>query len=264
MFTDPRVTDVVGPASLVRSPHMSGLRGLRAASIVATVACASVVAGCGSGGTNPTATSSASTNGSVSITVTSPASGSVVAAESVTVRGTVTPVTAKVEVNGHAAAAGSGAFAGVASLHPGQNTLNIIASAPGQAPGTTTLILIRQTSGSTGTTEAHHGETTKASTGQKRAPTVTATGSWPPATASWTVILASSGSRSEAEAQQEHARQAALPETGVLLSTQHSSLRPGYWVAFTGVLSHDEAVQRQQQARTAGFADAYARFVSAE
>jgi hypothetical protein len=99
---------------------------------------------------------------------------------------------------------------------------------------------------------------------QRPTPTVTATGSWPAATVAWTVVLASVGSRSEAEAQQERAHQAALPEAGVLLSTQHSSLRPGYWVAFTGVLSHDEVVRRQQQARTSGFADAYARFVSAE
>jgi hypothetical protein len=176
----------------------------------------------------------------------------------------VTPATAKVEINGHAAAAGNGAFAGVASLHPGQNTLNIIASAPGQAPGTTTLVLIRQTSGSTGTPEAHHGETATATTKQRPTPTVTATGSWPAATAAWTVVLASVGSRGEAEAQQQRASQASLPEAGVLLSAEHKSLRAGYWVAFTGVLSHEDAVKRQQQARTSGFTDAYARYVSAE
>lgn len=246
------------------SSRMSGSRRLRVAIVAAVIGCAFVVAGCGSGGAKPTTTSSASSNGPVSIIVTSPTSGSVVGAESVTVRGTVTSATAKVEINGHAAAAGNGAFAGVASLHPGQNTLNIIASSPGQAPGTTTLVLIRQTSGSTGATEAHHGETATATTKQRPTSTVTATSSWPATTAAWTVVLASVGSRSEAEAQQERARRAALPETGVLLSTQHSSLRPGYWVAFTGVLSHDEAVRRQQQARTVGFVDAYARFVSAE
>jgi hypothetical protein len=194
----------------------------------------------------------------------SPTSGSVVGSESVTVRGTVTPATARVEINGHNVAVGSGAFVGVAKLHSGQNTINVIASAPGQVPGTTTLVVIRQTSSSTGATEARHAETTTATTQQKPTSTVTATGDWPAATAAWTVVLASVGSHSEAEAQQQRAQQASLPETGVLLSTQHSSLRPGYWVAFTGVLSHDEALTRQQQARTAGFTDAYARFVSAE
>jgi Glucodextranase, domain B len=247
-----------------KSSRMSRSRGLRAVTVAAAIGCAFVAAGCGSRDTKPTTTSSASSNGSVSITVTSPTSGSVVGAESVTVRGTVTPATAKVEINGHAAAVGNGAFAGVASLHSGQNTLNLIASASGEAPGTTTLVIIRQTNGSTGTTEAHHGETATATTKQRPSSTVTAPGGWPAATAAWTVVLASVGSRSEAEAQQERAHQAALPETGVLLSTQHSSLRPGYWVAFTGVLSHDEAVSRQQQARTSGFVDAYARFVSAE
>ncbi len=143
---------------------MSGSRGLRAAIVAAAIGGAFVVAGCGSGDTKPTTTSSANSNGPVSITVTSPTNGSVVGAESVTVHGTVTPATAKVEIDGHSAAAGNGAFACVASLHPGQNTLNIITSAPGQAPGTTTLVLIRQTSGSTGTTEAHHGETATAIT----------------------------------------------------------------------------------------------------
>jgi hypothetical protein len=195
---------------LVASPRMSGSQGLRAAIVAAAIGCAFVVAGCGSGGTKPTTTNSASSNGPVSITVTSPTSGSVVGAESVTVRGTVTPATAKVEINGHAAAAGNGAFAGVASLHPGQNMLNVIASAPGLAPGTTTLALIRQTSGSAGTTEAHHAETATATTKQRPTPTVTATGSWPAATAAWTVVLASVGSRNEAEAQQERAHQAAL------------------------------------------------------
>jgi len=55
---------------------------------------------------------------------------------------------------------------------------------------------------------------------------------------------------------------AGLPDAGVLLSTQHSSLRPGYWVKFSGVLSHDDAVTRMQEAQAAGFGDSYVRFVS--
>ena len=207
----------------------------------------------------------------MSVAVTSPTSGSVIGSESVTVRGTVSPVTARVELNGHAAPSGRGSFAGIASLHPGQNTVNIIASAPGQSPGTTTLVLIRQTSGSGGATEARQGSTTSRATKQtntapqqKPSPNVTATGGWPAGTRAWTVVLASVGTRGEADAQQERAHQTSLPETGVLLSTQHSSLRPGYWVTFSGVLSHEDAEKRQQQARGSGFTDAYARFVSAE
>jgi hypothetical protein len=241
-----------------------------AANIAATFGCAFLVAGCGSGGSKP-GTTIASNGGPVSVAVTSPTSGSVIGSENVTVRGTVTPVTARVELNGHAAPSGGGSFAGIASLHPGQNTVNIIASAPGQSPGTTTLVLIRQTSGSGGATQARQGSTTsraaqQTSTApqQKPSPTVTATGGWPAGTPAWTVVLASVGTRGEADAQLERAHQASLPETGVLLSTQHSSLRPGYWVAFSGVLSHEDAEKRQQQAHASGFTDAYARFVSAE
>jgi hypothetical protein len=249
---------------------MLGTRGLSAATIAAILGCAILVAGCGSGGSKAQ-TAPIASNSPVSLAVTSPTSGSVVGSESVTVRGTVTPGAAKVEVNGHVAPSGGGSFAGVADLHPGQNTINVIASAPGQAPGTTTLVLIRQTNVSGGATEARQGSTTTATSQQssataqqKQSSTVTATGGWPAATAAWTVVLASVGTRGEAQAQQERAHQVSLPETGVLLSTQHSSLRPGYWVAFSGVLSREDAEKRQQQARASGFTDAYARFVSAE
>lgn len=92
---------------------------------------------------------------------------------------------------------------------------------------------------------------------------VTASGTWPAAVSAWTVVLASVGSKGDAESVQARASAAGLQETGVLLSTQHSSLRPGYWVAFSGALSHADAVTRVQEARGAGFSDAYARFVSA-
>ena len=91
---------------------------------------------------------------------------------------------------------------------------------------------------------------------------VTASGTWPAATSAWTVVLASVGSKQDAEGVQARASAAGLTDTGVLLSTQHGSLRPGYWVAFSGVLSHDDAVTRMKEAHAAGFGDAYVRFVS--
>lgn len=250
---------------------MRATPGARATTVACAISGALLAAGCGSDATKTSTTNAnANTTTPVSVTVTSPTSGSVVGSENVTVRGTVTPSTARVEINGHAVAAGSGSFAGVANLHSGQNTLDIIASASGQAPSTTTLVLIRQASGPGSSSEARQGPTTTASrpttpsSEQKPSPTVTATGSWPAATSAWTVVLASVGSRGEAEEQQQRASSASLPETGVLLSAVHQSLRSGYWVAFTGVLSHEDAVKRQQQARTSGFTDAYARYVSAE
>lgn len=89
-------------------------------------------------------------------------------------------------------------------------------------------------------------------------------GSWPSGTSAWTVVLASDATSGEAKSEEEKAAKAGLPETGTLQSSQHNSLRPGYWVAYTGVLSHEAAIQRQRAAREAGFSEAYARYVSAE
>lgn len=86
------------------------------------------------------------------------------------------------------------------------------------------------------------------------------TGGWP----AWTVVLKSSGTRSEAVSSADRASRAGLPETGVLKSDNHPSLRPGYWVAFSGVTDREGANQIQATARRAGFSDAYARYVSGE
>lgn len=77
----------------------------------------------------------------VGLNVTSPSSGSVINAEDVTVRGTVTPSAASVEVQGQPVPVGNGVFAGNAPLHSGSNTISIIASAPGYTPTSTTITL---------------------------------------------------------------------------------------------------------------------------
>ena len=92
---------------------------------------------------------------------------------------------------------------------------------------------------------------------------VTATGSWPAGVSAWTVILASDATQAEADQAASRASSGGLPETGVLLSDDHSSLKAGYWVSFTGVLTHDDAVARVARAHAAGFPDAYVRYVSA-
>lgn len=88
-------------------------------------------------------------------------------------------------------------------------------------------------------------------------------GAWPSGTSAWTVVLASVGSSSEAKQTSDRAMRAGLTDVGVLLSSEHRSLRPGYWVAYTGVMTKAESVDRQSQARRSGFSDAYARYVSA-
>jgi serine/threonine protein kinase len=92
---------------------------------------------------------------------------------------------------------------------------------------------------------------------------VTATGGWPAGTSAWTVVLKSASTQAAAQQAASTASAAGVSETGVLMSTDHSSLRRGYWVAFSGVLTHDEAVARTTQAHAAGFSDAYVRYVSA-
>ena len=92
---------------------------------------------------------------------------------------------------------------------------------------------------------------------------VTATGGWPAGTSAWTVVLKSASTQADAEQAASSASAAGVSETGVLLSADHRSLRPGYWVAFSGVLTHDEAGGRATAAHAAGFSDAYVRYVSA-
>jgi Glucodextranase, domain B len=101
-----------------------------------------VLAACGG-----TTTTSTTTGGEVSVIVTSPTSGSVIAGNSVTVRGTVSPPAATVQVQGHPAAVGNGVFTAAAELHGGRTTIDVIGSAPGVVPGSTSIVVVQQGSG---------------------------------------------------------------------------------------------------------------------
>jgi hypothetical protein len=114
-------------------------------------------AGCGSTTTTTTSTV-ASASGSVVVSVTSPASGTVINADSVTVRGTVAPPNATVQVQGQPAAVGNGVFTGTAMLQSGTTRIDVIGSAPGQDPGSTSISVTRQSSG------ARHAHTTTTTT----------------------------------------------------------------------------------------------------
>ena len=84
---------------------------------------------------------------------------------------------------------------------------------------------------------------------------------WPDGKSAHTVILASAGSRQEAEAKQKKAQDAGIT-AGILKSDDFGSLRPGYWVVFDGQFdSVEEATARAEEDRGKGFADAYPRFV---
>jgi hypothetical protein len=80
------------------------------------------------------------------------------------------------------------------------------------------------------------------------------TAQWPSGKTAWTVILASSGSRAEAQKK----AQAAGADAGVLHSDDFSSLRKGYWVVFAGQYPDQKGAQTAAKGRGG---DAYARRV---
>lgn len=103
---------------------------------------AASLAACGS-----TTTTTTTSGGEVSVVVTSPTSNSVIAGNSVTVRGTVSPPTASVQVQGKPAAVGNGIFTAAAELHGGKTTIDVIGSAAGETPGSTSVVVVQQTNG---------------------------------------------------------------------------------------------------------------------
>ncbi|HUB36539.1 MAG TPA: hypothetical protein VL972_06915 [Solirubrobacteraceae bacterium] len=128
---------------------MLGLRAAVSTRTIGALACGLLlmmcVDACGA-----TTTTTTTTGGEVSVVVTSPTSNSVIAGNSVTVRGTVSPATASVQVQGKPAAVGNGVFTGAAELHGGKTTIDVIGSAPGQTPGSTSVVVVQQGGGSSG------------------------------------------------------------------------------------------------------------------
>jgi len=86
--------------------------------------------------------------------------------------------------------------------------------------------------------------------------------SWPAGTSAHTIVLRSATTRAAAEATAARAVGVAQPP-GVLWSSDHASLRPGYWVAFTGTYAtRDAAAADLPVFRAAGFPSAYVRRVA--
>jgi Glucodextranase, domain B len=131
-------------------PRVLDLRAAASTRTIGALACGLLlmigVDACGA----TTTTTTTTTGGEVSVVVTSPTSNSVIAGNSVTVRGTVSPPTASVQVQGKSAAVGNGVFTGAAELHGGKTTIDVIGSAPGQTPGSTSVVVVQQGGGSSG------------------------------------------------------------------------------------------------------------------
>jgi hypothetical protein len=80
---------------------------------------------------------------SVRIQITAPVDGSSIRADRVTVRGTVTPPEATVQILGQSAQVGNGVFTGSVPLHRGANSIDVVASSAGAAPASMTITVKR-------------------------------------------------------------------------------------------------------------------------
>src|SRR5262249_2551879 len=70
----------------------------------------------------------------VTLSLNAPGDTKSVRADSVRVQGTVSPSGASVEVNGKSASVSGGSFSADVSLSPGDNVIDVTASAPGRRP----------------------------------------------------------------------------------------------------------------------------------
>lgn len=134
-----------GSPERAHNGHAGSRWKLGAPAAVALVLAAAGLATAGCGSTTTTISNAAATGPrTVSVAVTSPTGGSVIAADSVVVRGTVDPASATVQVQGRPAVVGNGVFTVTADLHGGKTTIDVIGSAPGATPGSTAVVVSRQ------------------------------------------------------------------------------------------------------------------------
>src|SRR4051812_13607036 len=89
------------------------------------------------------ATPVATKQAKIALSVVAPADAATVRATSVAVRGTVQPAVAAVEVLGKKAIVRNGEFSATVPLQPGDNAIDVVATAAGSAPATTTLSVTR-------------------------------------------------------------------------------------------------------------------------
>ena len=133
---------------------MLGMTAGRSRAALGLCVLAVCVEGCG--GSTTTTTTTRSGQGAVTVEIVSPSSGTVINANNATIRGTVSPVNATVEVDGSPVQVGDGVFAATVPLGSGSTRVDVIASATGMTPSSTSIVLSREGASSaptaTGTT----------------------------------------------------------------------------------------------------------------
>ena len=114
-----------------------------------------------------------------------------------------------------------------------------------------------------GTAAPATGPSPSATPAAQAAPTAaTPFGSWPVGLSGWTVVLFTSHAKASANAKAAGLVAGGL-RVGVLNSSQHPNLKPGYWVVFTGRYPHGtEAAAAAARLRNNGHPGAHARQVA--
>jgi hypothetical protein len=111
---------------------------MRRALLAAAVLAAVLVAGCGSNDKPAPAPPP------VRLSLDSPRDTATIQADSVVLRGTVSPVSARVRVRGSQATMSSGHFRAEVPLDIGTNVIDVVAEAPGKSPAFTAIRVTRE------------------------------------------------------------------------------------------------------------------------
>ena len=88
---------------------------------------------------------------------------------------------------------------------------------------------------------------------------------WPAGQSGYTIVLASlpeSAGRGPALRAAQRAAQQGLTETGVLNSSEYSSLHPGYWVVFSGIYNSESEARSALDTARSSYPQAYARQIT--
>ena len=85
---------------------------------------------------------------------------------------------------------------------------------------------------------------------------------WPPGQDGWTIVLVSSpqsGGRAAAKREAQKAIDAGLSDVGIINSSEYASLRPGYFVVFSGIYSSEREARGGLGTAKGTYPQAYAR-----
>jgi hypothetical protein len=139
----------------------------------------------------------------------------------------------------------------IALIHLSQRTNAVTASAPAGATAAATAPT-KVTPGTGGSRQA----TATTQTAPKPV------GNWPVGLSGWTVVLFTSHAKASADAKAAGLVAGGL-RVGVFNSSQHPSLKPGYWIVFAGRYPHGtEAAAAAVRLRNNGHPEAHARQVA--